>query len=234
MSPPPDTTTRVNRLGRLRRCLIIDDREREVELLNPFRLYLTGRDDVIERPVLKSIVDDGAVGGVRGLRGAGGVGSNVGESRKLQLSILFAIALFMAMAYFAFVPEYRATNDLKHSLSEAVRSPVIYFALGYGLLILPWQFRAERRIRRRHITKALLDRQRCPHCGYNLDGLASEPDDGATVCPECASAWKLDEASVANRAGDDQQATREMVRFGIYVGIVMTIGGLGMALFYIF
>lgn len=222
MPPPPsvlNSTSRISqirRLSRFRSCLIFDDREREVELLNPFHLYISGSDDVIERPVLKSIIDAGADGG----------------SRKLQLSLLFAVVFFIAMAYFAFWPEYRATDNLSHSLGEAVRSPVIYFALGYGLLILPWQWQAERRIRRRHITRALLERKRCPHCGYNLAGLETDPDDAATVCPECASVWKLDEASIANRAGDDQQARREMIRFGIIVGIVMTIVGLGMGLSY--
>ena len=219
--PPPDhnptpRTSRPPRLGRFRSCLIFDDRDREVELLNPFHLYISGSDDDIERSVLKSIIDAGADGG----------------SRKLQLSLLFAVVFFIAMAYFAFWPEYRATDNLSHSLGEAVRSPVIYFALGYGLLILPWQWQAERRIRRRHITKALLERKRCPHCGYNLQGLETDASDGATVCPECASVWKLDAASIACRAGDDRQVKREMIRFAIITGIVMTIAGLGMGLYY--
>ncbi len=219
MSPPSparNAVSRISRLGWFRSCLIIDDRNREVDLLNPFRLYLSGSDDVIERPVLKSIIDAGADGG----------------SRKLQLSLLFAGALLIAMVLFAFLPEYRATDNLMHSLGETVRSPAVYFALGYGLLIIPWQLQAERRIRRRHITKALLERRRCAHCGYNLDGLETDADDSATVCPECACAWKLDKASVANRAGDELQARREMIRFGIFVGVVITIAGLSMGLYY--
>ncbi|MHC5025108.1 MAG: hypothetical protein ACYTGG_14590 [Planctomycetota bacterium] len=220
MAPPAPTqnpTARIRRRGRLRRCLILDDRGRDVELLDPFRLYLSGRDDAIERPVLKSIIDACSEGG----------------SRKLQLSLLFAGAFFVAMALFAFWPEYRATGGLMHSLGEAARSPVVYFALGYGVLVIPWQLQAERRIRRRHITKALLERRRCAHCGYNLAGLETDAEDGAIVCPECACAWKLDEASVSSRAGDEEQARREMIRFGLIVGIVMTIVGLMMALYYV-
>lgn len=97
--------------------------------------------------------------------------------------LLFSKVFFIAMAYFAFWPEYQATRNLNHSLGQAVRSPIVYFALGYGLLVIPWQLQAERRIRRRHITKALLERRRCAHCGYNLDGLETDADDGATVCP---------------------------------------------------
>ena len=215
-SPPHNATSRIGRLRSFRSCLIIDDRNRKVELLNPFRLYFSGRDDVIERPVLKSIIDAGADSG----------------SKKLQLSLLFAVAFFIAMALFAFLPEYRATGDLEHSLGDAVRSPIVYFALGIGFLVIPWQLQAERRIRRRHITKALLERRRCAHCGYNLDGLETDTNDSATVCPECACAWKLEEVSVANRAGDELQARREMIRFSIFVGIVITIIGLSMGLYY--
>lgn len=209
-------TSRISQLCRFRSCLIIDDRNRKVELLNPFSIYFSGRDDVIERPVLKSIINSSADSG----------------SRKLQLLLLFSIVFFIAMAYFAFWPEYQATRNLSHSLGQAVRSPVIYFALGYGVLVIPWQLQAERRIRRRHITKALLEQRRCAHCGYNLEGLETDADDGATVCPECACAWKLDKTSVSHRAGDELQSRREMRRFSIIVGIVITIIGLGMGLYY--
>lgn len=33
----------------------------------------------------------------------------------------------------------------------------------------------------------------CPHCGYDLHGLDPDANDGATVCPECGSAWVLGE-----------------------------------------
>jgi transcription initiation factor TFIIIB Brf1 subunit/transcription initiation factor TFIIB len=37
----------------------------------------------------------------------------------------------------------------------------------------------------------MLKHLRCPHCGYDLRGLAADPEDGATVCPECGCAWRL-------------------------------------------
>jgi hypothetical protein len=42
--------------------------------------------------------------------------------------------------------------------------------------------------------------RRCPHCGYSLQGLPVDPADGATVCPECACAWRLDDPGLAARA----------------------------------
>jgi ribosomal protein S27AE len=37
----------------------------------------------------------------------------------------------------------------------------------------------------------MLEHRRCPHCGYDLRGLPDESNDGATICPECGSAWIL-------------------------------------------
>ncbi len=216
-SPTDTTKTRTSRFSRFRSCLVADDRGRSVELLDPFRLYLSGRDDVIERSVLKTIINAGSPG----------------RSIALRFAVWFAVALFVAMAGFAFVPEYLATQSVGHSFAEALRSPVIWWALGYGLLVPPWQLLAERRARRRHIAVAMLRQRRCPHCGYDLQGLDAEHDDNATVCPECAAAWKLDAASLAARAGDDDQARRDMVRFGIRLGIILTLIGLGMAMIYI-
>jgi hypothetical protein len=203
--------------GWLGRCLVTDDRGRGGELLDPFGLYLTGREDVIERAVLKRIIDDGSPGGLW----------------KLRLTPLFALGLLVAMVLFAFVPEYRATENLGHSAGQIVRAPVVYWALGYGLLIVPWTFRAERRIRRRRLAAAMLRHGRCAHCGYDLQGLEADADDGATMCPECAAAWKLDAESVAARAGDEHQPQREMVRFHIMLGVLLTIVGLAMAVWYV-
>ncbi len=41
----------------------------------------------------------------------------------------------------------------------------------------------------RTLTHVLLDEGLCPGCGYNLVGLAPEPDH-MVVCPECGGAWK--------------------------------------------
>ena len=39
---------------------------------------------------------------------------------------------------------------------------------------------------------ALTEEDRCPICGFALNGL-TPGDDGCTVCPECGAAWRRDE-----------------------------------------
>jgi hypothetical protein len=39
----------------------------------------------------------------------------------------------------------------------------------------------------------MLKHRRCPHCGYDLSNLPTDPEDGVTGCPECGCAWMLEE-----------------------------------------
>ena len=56
-----------------------------------------------------------------------------------------------------------------------------------------WQFwRSARRGRAKHICRVMLQHLRCPHCGYDIRGLPTDPEDGATLCPERGCAWRLD------------------------------------------
>lgn len=48
-----------------------------------------------------------------------------------------------------------------------------------------------RGVRFRRIRAEMLACGYCPHCGYELHGLAPDPADGATVCPECGCAWMV-------------------------------------------
>jgi hypothetical protein len=41
------------------------------------------------------------------------------------------------------------------------------------------------------IRSVMLRHRRCPHCGYDLRMLPTDPEDEATVCPECGCAWRL-------------------------------------------
>jgi transcription initiation factor TFIIIB Brf1 subunit/transcription initiation factor TFIIB len=49
----------------------------------------------------------------------------------------------------------------------------------------------------------MLEHRRCPHCGYDLRMLPTDPDDGSTVCPECGCAWGLDEPTAGGDCASD-------------------------------
>ena len=54
-------------------------------------------------------------------------------------------------------------------------------------------WRSGRRARARLVCAIMLKHLRCPSCGYDIRGLPTDAKDGATVCPECGCAWRLDE-----------------------------------------
>lgn len=48
-----------------------------------------------------------------------------------------------------------------------------------------------RRVYRTVFPEAVLAQGFCPHCLYDLRGVAAREGDGCTICPECAGAWKM-------------------------------------------
>ena len=52
-----------------------------------------------------------------------------------------------------------------------------------------WQ--SARRARAKRVCAVMLAYLHCPSCGYDIRGLPTDPEDRATVCPECGCAWKL-------------------------------------------
>ncbi len=47
----------------------------------------------------------------------------------------------------------------------------------------------------------MLKHHRCPQCGYDIRLLPADAADGATVCPECGCAWRLEESGVVDGNG---------------------------------
>ena len=72
------------------------------------------------------------------------------------------------------------------------------FALG---AVRFWQ--SAHRARAKHVCAIMLAHLRCPCCGYDIRGLPTAPEDGATICPECGCAWKLHESQSPGGQGDD-------------------------------
>jgi hypothetical protein len=63
-------------------------------------------------------------------------------------------------------------------------------------------WRSGRKARAKLVCAVMLKHLRCPHCGYDIRGLPSSPDDGATICPECGSAWRLEDMQPAEERGN--------------------------------
>ena len=49
----------------------------------------------------------------------------------------------------------------------------------------------------------MLSHLRCPHCGYDIRGLAPAPEDCATVCPACGCAWILGDVQPLREHSDE-------------------------------
>jgi hypothetical protein len=66
-----------------------------------------------------------------------------------------------------------------------------------------------RNARSARTTRTMLEHLYCPHCGYNIRGLPTAPEDGATICPECGCAWRLDDPQADGDIGDSARHLRD-------------------------
>jgi hypothetical protein len=162
---------------------ITDARGRKVRQLDPIAIHLLRQHNVIDAVALQAIVHEKKVRITGGERAAlvGGL-----------CGVLLVIGLFT----------HALISGGMRAAASAVPVPVLY------LLCLPWiiWFGIKRK-RFGNVAAAMLKHLRCPHCGYDIRMLPVDPADGATICPECGCAWKLEKAvgndTVENRSGTD-------------------------------
>ncbi|MHC5003327.1 MAG: hypothetical protein ACYTJ0_09400 [Planctomycetota bacterium] len=114
-----------------------------------------------------------------------------------------------------------------HDLISTLTNPAILAAIVAGSVI-PWL--TARRERLKRVERVMLGHAVCPHCGYGLTGLPASPEDGATVCPECACAWQLPD----RRAGETPSSCRcprgQLIALSLLAGLAV-LGVLGMFVF---
>ncbi|MFH1746189.1 MAG: hypothetical protein ABIG44_04010 [Planctomycetota bacterium] len=153
---------------------IKEARGRSVTQTDPIALYLLRQHNVIDADTLRAIANE------KGVRIA------LGE-RAALIGGLCGALLVISFGTFELI-----TGDI----SDAP------YAKSAGLLYLcslPWIiWYGIKRRRFGNVAAALLKYSRCPHCGYDLRMLPTDPADGATVCPECGCAWKLPDSARAN------------------------------------
>ncbi|UCE61270.1 MAG: hypothetical protein JSU63_05870 [Phycisphaerales bacterium] len=169
---------------------IKDARGRKVTQIDPVALYLLRQHEVIEADVLRAIV---AEEGVR-------------ATFKERATVLFSFVCLLIMSGFvvrSLIVDGFSKDPYGRTSDEAF---TLYFVLCL-LFSLMWSLIERPRIRK--IAAAMLKYLCCPHCGYDLRMLPAGPEDGATICPECGCAWKLnDQSDPATGAPTARQPSR--------------------------
>jgi hypothetical protein len=155
---------------------IRDDRGRKVTQLDPVSMHVLRQSDVIDTETLHQMKAE----------------IGVGWPRLVRLAFFVAIAFIgiclVAIGVFFFTDVVFGGGNLgafAERLWYLVPTPIC------PLMI--WFVSAQVRFKR--IRSVMIGHGRCPHCGYDLAHLPADPTDGATVCPECGCAWKLEEPS---------------------------------------
>ena len=136
--------------------------------MDPVAMCLLRQHDVIEAEALRAIASEK---GVR-ITGAERAPLFAGVMGALLVISLFTVALI--------------TGDIRNA-PYAKSAGLLY------LCSLPWIiWYGIKRKRFGHVVAIMLKYLRCAHCGYDLRMLPVDPADGATICPECGCAWRLE------------------------------------------
>ena len=149
-----------------------DARGREVSQLDPFAMQLMRRPGVIPPEDLQRIASEIGLGLAKGPR------------------IMFIISLVCLGIVLLVLGLETAKMLIEGSFSvpALLKTLTPMSGVWVGPFVL-WIGAA--RIRSEKTRRVMLDNLRCPHCGYDLRGLPTDPEDGAAVCPECGCAWTL-------------------------------------------
>jgi len=160
---------------------IKDARGKSVTQLDPAMLHVWHRYEVIEAEVLEAIVEE----------------LEPGTAKRRRTLIIMAPVTILLFALGLTAMYYFSDAGARRDLVSTLTNPAIMVPTVAGSIFFPWITARQTRLKRSRF--AMLKYRRCPHCGYNLRGLPVAPEDGATVCPECGSAWLLDDAALAER-----------------------------------
>ena len=155
-----------------RRFRAKDARGRTVTLLDPYVLHLLRRHEIIPAETLRAITEE--------------VGPGVTKRRYLAFwACPICVVLFFGVVV---IRKLVIGVGLHFDAVERLLWPLNLTLMSVGAFMM---WRSARAIRFKRVRSVMLQHRRCPHCGYDLRGLPTDPGDQATVCPECGSAWKL-------------------------------------------
>lgn len=158
-----------------------DARGKPVTLLDPYVLHRLRRHDVIPAEPLAEV--------------AGALGSGLTRLTRFLLVLGVLCALPGVIAFVIYLIQVLRAGGMVW--------PMPKWLLPANLWVGPFViWVGASRLRSRRIRSVMLKHRRCPHCGYDLRLLPTDPEDGATVCPECGCAWRLDESQAVGGHGD--------------------------------
>ena len=154
---------------------ITDARGREVSQLDPVMMHLLHRPGVIPPDVLRDIARE--------------LGFGLAKVKRITVwaNVAGIACLGIALAI-CFTRVARGSLGVREMFLRLIPFIAVLTAT-FGTWV------AARNVRHKRIGKVMLKHLRCPHCGYDIRRLPIDPEDGATVCPECGCAWKLNDFS---------------------------------------
>ncbi len=157
---------------------IRDARGRSITALDPLKIHLFGHHRIIDPNCLDAIVEELTPGA---------------QWRRIVLRWVLPAFLLLAIAGIAmmFLTGGPAASG---AFVQKLANPA-FFGMYAGLfttcILVPWI--TTRSAKARRVPSIMLKHRCCPHCGYGLRGLPVAPEDGTTICPECACAWRIDQ-----------------------------------------
>jgi hypothetical protein len=163
---PRESLTEVQRTFR-----VPDARGRRAAMLDPYALYLFRRHDIIPAEPLATLARE--------------IGTGLSPKLRRLVIVLGVVAGLSAVIFAIFCVDMLIHRQLTRIFEKA---PLFTLQLWFWPLII-WL--NAKRVRYKRIQAVMLKHLRCPHCGYDLRGLPTAPEDGATICPECGYAWRL-------------------------------------------
>jgi hypothetical protein len=192
------------RVGRAR-----DDRGRDVKLIDPVPLFALGRHDVIDEEALTKIVEQ----------------LEPGSSKRRGLLLVGLIVGGLAVLGVASMVLLEGQSAMDDLVSTITNPAILACVVGGG--IAPWL--ATRRERQLRLRSVMLQHRRCPHCGYGLTGVPAG-EDGLTVCPECACAWRIDASACAD-PGPVSPPKPKVLLVLLALGVAAFLAGLAVFMF---
>ncbi|MCB9850992.1 MAG: hypothetical protein H6817_09860 [Phycisphaerales bacterium] len=149
---------------------VIDARGKRVRMLDPVVIHLLRRRQLIPSDELHTIARE--------------IDSHWSRAHVMPVFVAVAIGMLLCLYYIHF------SGKLSVSLRILLSANIVF-----PMVIPWWAWRRARKLSRLRIVPVLLRHGRCAHCAYDLHGLHADASDGATVCPECGCAWRLDDVA---------------------------------------